>query len=324
MTRPRDSERGAALLTVLMLVAVIAALAAASLEKLRLATRLTGNLAAIEQARAYGLAGEAIAASRITDLLARDASRTTLAGGWLGTPRPFPIDNGSASVTVSDGGNCFNLNSLVEGNAEAGYTARASGVAQFEGLMLALDVPRNDARRIALAAADWIDTDTFALPGGAEDQAYRDFRTANTLMADASEVRVVTGMTAGAYARIRPWLCALPAADLSPINVNTLAPDQAPLVAMLLPGQLDIEGARRVILSRPRDGFPSMVEFWRMPALSGFTPSPEILAQPKLKTSWFQLDIDIDLAGAEFDQTSLIDARENPVRAVRRVFGDPA
>ena len=50
MTPPR-AERGAALLTVLMLVSGIGVIAAASLERLKLQTHLSGNMAAIDQAR---------------------------------------------------------------------------------------------------------------------------------------------------------------------------------------------------------------------------------------------------------------------------------
>src|SRR3546814_7765026 len=48
------------------------------------------------------------------------------------------------------------------------------------------------------------------------------------------------GVTPSIYATLRPWICALPTSDLSPINVNTLRPDQAPLIAMLAPEQLSI------------------------------------------------------------------------------------
>ena len=44
---PSERERGAALLTVLLLVAIIAVLAGAALERLRLTTRLAGNALAV-------------------------------------------------------------------------------------------------------------------------------------------------------------------------------------------------------------------------------------------------------------------------------------
>ena len=89
--RGKASERGAALLTVLLLVAVISVLAAGALEKLRLSTRLAANGAAIEQARAYAYAAETVATIRVNAILNQDAARTTLAGGWAGRPYTLPV-----------------------------------------------------------------------------------------------------------------------------------------------------------------------------------------------------------------------------------------
>ena len=58
---PPDRERGAALLTVLLLVAIVAVLAGTALERLRLTTRLASNALAGEQARGYARAAEALA-----------------------------------------------------------------------------------------------------------------------------------------------------------------------------------------------------------------------------------------------------------------------
>ena len=71
-------ERGAALLTVLLLVAVMAVVAATALERVALATRMTGNGGAIDQARAYADAGTQIARMRIGDLVASNPARITL------------------------------------------------------------------------------------------------------------------------------------------------------------------------------------------------------------------------------------------------------
>ncbi len=59
---PPKGEKGAALLTVLLLVAVMAVISATALDRLRLSTRLAVNGAAMAQARAYTLAAEGIAA----------------------------------------------------------------------------------------------------------------------------------------------------------------------------------------------------------------------------------------------------------------------
>jgi len=315
----RAPEEGAALLSVLLLVAVMSVLAAASLEKLKYATRLSGNGAAIDQARSYGIAAETIAMYRIGDLLQRDTTKTTLQGNWAGQPMPFPIDGGIATAQLDDGGNCFNLNSLVTSNSGGMTTVRAAGVEQFERLMLVLQTPSNEARNIARAAADWIDTDTVPLPGGAEDGAYRSYRTANTLMIDPSELRAVAGVRAEVYTRLRPYLCTLPVTDLSPININTLSPARAALIAMLVPG-LDPARAARVLTERPQFGFESTSAFWNKPALAG--AGPDAKQQTKMATSWFDLKVLIELRGAEIEQHSLIDASRKPARLVRRSYGE--
>ena len=325
---PRKSETGAALLTVLMLVAVIGVIAAASLERMKIATRQSINMAAIDQARAYGFAAESVALSRVADLVGRDPGKTTLDGDWQGREIPFPIDGGTATAKLLDGGNCFNLNSVVTGDVSTRLGARPVAIEQFAALMIILGIQPNDARLLSLALADWVDSDSTPLSGGAEDGSYAraeiPYRTANTLMVDASEIRLLAGMTPEIYATIRPWVCALPITELSPINVNTLLPAQAPLVAMLIPGKLNLQIAKQMIDERPQGGYGSVVNFWSLPAKSGITPSPEILAQTQVKTRWFALDLSIELAGAELRETALVDALLAPARLVRRVYGDPA
>ena len=145
---------------------------------------------------------------------------------------------------MRDGGNCFNLNSVVEGDPRTALVRRPSGVAQFAGLMMALDVPEADARRIAEAAADWADSDADARPGRRPRMPpMRPARRPTAPATPCSPIRASCArspaMTPALYRRLRPWLCALPVSDLSPINLNTLLPEQAPLLAMLAPGQLE-------------------------------------------------------------------------------------
>ncbi|QNA84108.1 type II secretion system minor pseudopilin GspK [Sphingomonas sp. So64.6b] len=328
MTRPADrhEERGAALLTVLLLVAVIAVLSATALEKLRLATRLSGNAAATEQARAYAYAAETLALTKVSDLLGRDAARVTLVGGWSGKPFPLPVPGGLATARVQDGGNCFNLNGLVVETEPGIYAAYTPARIQFVRLMRLVGVPVQVATPISDAASDWIDSDTNALPAGAEDSTYlgavTPYRTANTLMADPSELRAVTGVTPEIYTKIRPWLCTLPIAAPSIINVNTLLPEQAPLFAMLLPDTLTVEAARQMLLKRPPQGYESTNAFWQLPALSGITQAPDAVAQTGVTTHWFALDVNVTLGGAELEQQSTIDATRLPARLVSRHWGE--
>jgi len=363
MKRRQPGETGAALLTVLILVGIMGAIAVGVFDRLRLATMLTGNAGGLEAARGFALVGEQLVSVRIDDLIAASPQRTTLAGGWQGRTITLPLPAGTARARVIDGSNCFNLNSLVTGTAPDALVSRSLAIGQFVNLMLVLDMARSDARQIAAAAADWIDSDDRPNADGAEDGAYaaganavgaqagayavgaqagayavgaqagaqadvyagapQPYRTANTLMAEVSELRAVTGVTPALYARLRPWLCTLPVAELSPINVNTLLPAQAPLIAMLYGETLAIDAARRVIAERPAGGWPATAEFWNSPTLRDLPPPGEVLQQVRVTTRWFALDLDVDVGGTQLHETGLIDARQPPARiAVRRWTGD--
>lgn len=326
--RAKPSERGAALLTVLLLVAVISVLAASALEKLRLSTRLAANGAAIEQARAFAYAAETVATIRVNAILAQDAARTTLAGGWAGRPYPLPVPGGIATLTVTDGGNCFNLNGLVS-ESEGLYLARPDQVAQFVRLMKLIGIPGQSAEGIAASAADWIDTDGNPLPFGAEDSAYRSkdvpYRTPNTLMTDISELRAIAGVTPELYDKLSPYVCALPIAKPSQINVNTLQPEQAALFAMLFPDTMDLGKARALLLQRPAAGYDSVTDFWNQPVLGNLNADQDAKDnQTSVRTYWFDMKIDVTANGVQLTQTDLLDATRDRAQIVSRQWSDPA
>ncbi|WP_404369301.1 type II secretion system minor pseudopilin GspK [Sphingomonas sp. MMS24-J45] len=319
------SERGAALLTVLLLVAVIAVLAGTALEKLRLATRLGSNAVALDQARAYSYAAETLAVVKVTDLLLKAEDKVTLQGDWSGKRIPLPVPNGRASAVVVDGGNCFNLNSLVTETGPGVYAAFTPARIQFARLIRLVDPAARSPDAIAAAASDWIDTDSDAIQDGAEDGAYAGgklgYRTGNTLMRDPSELRAVAGVSRADYDKLRPWICALPVAAPSKINVNTILPEQAPLLAMLRPN-LAVEAVRQALLRRPPQGFNATAGFWSQPIITGAGASDDAAGQTDIKSMWFSLQVDVAIDGAILQQTGLIDASVLPARLVSRQWGE--
>ena len=320
------SERGAALLAVLLLVAVTGAIAAAAMESLSLSRAAALNTVALDQGRAYAQAVEQLTLLTVDEMIGRNPDRTTLEGGWNGAVRRIALPGGgTARVRLRDGGNCFNLNSVVEGDPRTRLVRRQTGVDQFAGLLQALGVGMSEGRRIAEAAADWADTDSLPGPAGAEDSAYtggpHPYRTANSLFADPGEVRMLAGMTPEILARVRPWLCALPAAILSPLDMNTLLPEQAPLLSMLAPGQFDVERARRVLAGRPASGWSNQIEFWRIDALRGLSVPLDAQLQLQTRTQWFAVDVSVAMDDGEFAESALVDARLQPSLLVSRRWG---
>ena len=326
MTFAKPSERGAALLSVLLMVAVLAVIAATTLDRLALSSKLSGNGNGLAQARMFSYATESIAAARLEDLVARDAAQTTLAGGWLGTDQVLPIPIGRATAKVRDGGNCFNLNSLVTEN-EGVYQASATGQDQMTSLMVVLGVNENIARAIAVAAADWADSDSTPLAGGAEDEAYRGaaigYLAANRPYAHPSELRAVKGVTPAIYAKLRGWICALPEPVLSPLNVNTLLPEQAPLLVMLFPpNRMSATTARTYLAKRPASGYGSLIRFWEAPELAALAPSPLVQGQVKLTSNYFLLESEVSLGELVLQGESMIVASPAPARVIWRSWGE--
>lgn len=303
-----DGERGMALLIVLVLVAVISTLAIAILEDVRFAIRRTANAEAVGQARWYALGAETLAQAQLRRLAKLDTARTTLRGGWNGRVFRFPIEGGVMQGRVSDGVACFNLNSVVMGAGEQ-LQVRDVGVRQFTVLLVALRIPQ--AETLAGALADWIDSDDVRESAGAEDEAYgrgrRPYRTAGAPMAEVSELRAVRGVTPEVYARLRPFVCALPTVDLSPINVNTLPGDRAVLITMLTDGAVAPEAARRVLERRLPGGWPDADAFWAEEGFAGVAPAGEAAQQATVRTRFFTLETDVVFADAEVVSSALFE-----------------
>ena len=304
---PPQSERGAALLTVLLLVAVMATIAATAMDRLGVGIRLAGNSASLTQGRAWLGTAELLAMTRIEDLLAADRAQT-LGGGWMGKPRTITLpDGGVVQASVDDGGNCFNLNSLVESRGPE-LVGRPQASRQFVALMGSLGIAGGEGEGIAAAATDYIDSDS-------ESAA-----APNRPMIDVSELRATGRITPRAYRLIERWVCALPTTDLSPINVNTLLPEQAPLLAMLAPGVIDPARARAQLATRPAGGFGSVMQFWNSPALRGLAVPPEAAQQVQVRTGFFRLKASVRSADAELAEIALIDARTMPAQIVWRAW----
>jgi general secretion pathway protein K len=320
--RPGSGNReGMALLTVLLLVAVMSVVAVAVLDDVRFSVRRATNAETQALAQWYASGAEALARRQVARLLATGPARTPLEPEWNGRRLSFPIEGGSISAVVTDGQACFNLNSLVEGVGED-LMARPSGTAQFLALGRAVGAPDSRMRAVADALTDWLDADSMARPLGAEDGAYAGlatpYRTGGVLLAEVSELRAIKGVDADLYRRLRPYVCALPTSAPSPLNVNTLTPEQAPLLMMLTDNALGPEAARAVIARRPRGGWPDAAAFWAQPALAAVEIPAEAREQAAVLTRYFNLRIDVDYGGGRVVRTALLHAQ--PDGAVRTVI----
>lgn len=319
--RPNISHRqdGVALLTVLLLVAVMAVLVMSVLDDIRFGLRRASNAQSMAQARWYAMGAETLAKSRIEQLMASPAA-TTPASEWSGRPMVFPIEHGLIQAQLADASTCFNLNSVAEGAGDL-WQRRERGAREFETLLSELGIPAHRSAALVDALVDWIDSDQSPGPEGAEDETYArhrgGYRTAGTLLAESSELRAIEGFDAALYARLRPYVCALPTADLSRINVNALREDQALLLVMLTDGALDEASARRLIRARPPSGWSSADAFWAQPMLAGLPPR-EGTGRIAVRPRFFSLDTRIEYADAQFVSSALLEYAAGRVHLVAR------
>ena len=205
MPRP---QRGIALLIALLAVALAAVLIAGLLDRGELALARTRNALRASQAEAYAQALEAYA----VDVLIKDngeGAQDTHADLWAAPLPPQEVPGGIIIGSLTDLNGCINLNNL----ASADAATSAAWVTVLANLLRNAGVDP----AIANEAKAWIhspdDADSFYL---AQPVPYR---SAQRPFAHVSELRLVRGVTSDVYARIAPYLCALPTG--TKLNVNT-------------------------------------------------------------------------------------------------------
>ncbi len=278
--RLRD-DRGAALVTVMLLVSIMAAGMAISFDALGFMTKRHTASRMFEQARYYALGGEQLAltaAEKLSKAKARLTEAQTVS---------YPIDGGRIEGLISDASNCFNVNSLVEATGSGGYRANARAIAQYGRMLAHLGFGEREAEGLAGALADWADSDSRPGPQGAEDYDYADlespYRTANTLVRDITELRLVQGYTPEVLARVTPLLCARDNTADTILNVNVLRISEAPLLAAILGPDFSLEAAVNLIAARPAGGYADIADFYFERGFQGRSIEQDVRAQTTVK-----------------------------------------
>lgn len=306
----KSRQQGVALLTVLLLVAVMSVLLVSVLDDIRFGIRRAENANAQSQAQWYALGAESLARSQLRALNARDRQRTTADGDWNERPFVFPIDDGVIRARISELSTCFNLNSVVEGAEEQLYR-RETGIWQFVALAGGVGIAPQRASELAAALVDWIDSDQATGTSGAEDGHYlrgnKPYRTSGTLLAEASELRAIRGFDEPTYQALRPHVCALPSVELSPVNINMLEAQDALMLVMLSEGKLGLSAARSVIARRPEGGWRDFATFWATPGMAALSPGNDTLEQVSLRTRYFGLHAEVQYLDADVVLSTLLE-----------------
>ncbi len=302
--RKRD-ESGAALLTTLMIVAALSAISVSVLADMRRSGRISANATSIAQAQWYAIGAEAFAQVTAEDLISGVMPRTALAG----PPRTatFPLDNGLMQVAVRDGSTCINLNGVVAGAGDV-YERDETGAAQLRTMMEIQGIPGGRAADLVDALVAWIDTGGGSVD--ADDGPYAQvdppYLTGREPLAELSELRAVRGYTPEIIRKLRPWVCALPQVGPSKVNLNALAPEQAPLLTAISEDRISIEQARDLIKRRPAVGWQSIGEVFADPRLSGLGLPDTVMGSFALETRFLAIDVLVTHGEAEVVMSELM------------------
>ncbi|MCZ6853064.1 MAG: type II secretion system minor pseudopilin GspK [Gammaproteobacteria bacterium] len=219
----RDS--GVVLLSVLLIVALLAAVAYQLLARHSLTVAQARYSFGSDQSLAYALGAESLA----RQVLFEDWSQSgqgvdNLLETWAQPLAPFEIENGLLEVQVRDMHRCFNLNSLA-GNEAKGNLER------LKTLLRNSNVPET----LANTWQDWVDADDSITGFGAEDGDYllldRAYRTANQRAGHVSEFNLIVGFETDYLETLGDVLCVIPSDSLR-LNINTVS---AEVLASLSP-----------------------------------------------------------------------------------------
>ncbi len=297
-------QRGVALITAIVLVAIATILAVHIGTRAALDLRRTAGLAALDQGWHVALGAEAWAAEILGEDFENDPEMDHLAEAWAQPLPGLPIDGGEVRAALEDMQGRFNLNNLVTAEREANPKA----IELFSRLLLQVGAQP----RWATIMADWLDVDTIPDPEGAEDGTYLSqnppYRAANGIVTTTTEMLALPGMTREEFERIRPYVAALPVGTT--INLCTA---KAPVLAALIQGGTDF-GDPELLASNRKDGcFPTREILQTDP--SAWNPIKDIVEQ---KSDWFRAVTAVRIGTSEFTLYSLIE--RNGSTAIRTVL----
>jgi len=305
MMRLPGRQRGVAVITALLIIALATVLVAAAMSDFDLNLRRTEATLFTEQAQMYALGAESWA-TRILSEDAEDNSVDHPGEVWATDLPPLPIEGGALDGSLIDLQGRFNINNLVDANGEIDPAA----LEQFRRLLELLDL---DTRQAGFAA-DWIDTNIDpAFPDGAEDSSYLGqipaYRTPNMPVTSVSELMSLPEMNKETYDALLPFVTALPRG--TPINVNTAS---APVLASLS-ADLSISDATRVIEDRPEEGYEDLTELEEI--------IPAGLALPiGVSSRFFQLTVRVNIGSTELTMYSLLERQgAGSIRSLLRSYG---
>ena len=304
-----SSQRGVALLTILVMVALATILAATIAKRQTNTAENTGYLMRQDQSLLYAKSAEAF----FSELLIQDSDNGSsidhLQENWAKPMPSFPVEDGSVSGKLLDESGKFNLNNLVKAD---GNQVDDSARRWFEKLLQRVGLPAE----LSQAVIDWQDTnDEVTGAMGAESSYYQGldpaYLTPNTKFHSIEELKLVRGFEGKNYDLIKPYVTALP--EQTKVNMNT-AP--ALLLASIDP-KVDVKAIEQQLKVKETElaHFNNVGDLWKLSAFSGIDEQSKTDAASLLdsKSNYFTAQIEVVLSERKRQFTSLMMRKDKQV-----------
>lgn len=296
-----DKQKGVALLVVLILLVMMSALAARISQQFCRNLQKTHYQVSQQQLR-WAMQAQEKAVKAILQTEASGESRALAPDGDWHQPLETRGDDYTLVSQTEDAQDCFNVNNLLAADKapQVQDAAAATGKPRKEQIVEQLltdsGVSQATAEEVYLQLVDYLDGDATTVKEGAESDAWAGAvparQPANQMMRTIAEIKLLPAFPAQAYPKVSKRLCALPD-PASKVDVNTLKPEQAGVLAAMFPGKLTEEDARRLIDARPEAGWESLDAFSKV--LEQTFPQlkdelPQVAEQLAINSRYFRVD----------------------------------
>ncbi|HED1244212.1 TPA: type II secretion system minor pseudopilin GspK [Enterobacter bugandensis] len=262
-------QKGVALLVVLILLVMMSALAAKISQQFCRNLQKTHYQVSQQQLRWAMQAQEKVVKDRLQTEATGENKALNLDGDWH-QPLETRGEDYTVVSQVEDAQDCFNVNNLLaaekipQGQNAPAVPEKPRNEQIVEQILTESGISHTTAEEVYQQLVDYLDGDATTAKDGAESDAWAGVlparQPANQMMRTIAEIKQLPAFPVAAYPKVSKLLCALPD-SASKVDVNTLKPEQAALLAALFPGKLTEDDAVRLIDSRPETGWENMETF---------------------------------------------------------------
>ncbi len=349
-------QRGVALITVMLIVALCSIIAAQMTTRLQTQMQRSTNISFNQQAYWYALGAEAFTKRVLIKAFKDEPKVTHLEQIWAEGGSNYPVAFGEISGEITDLQSCLNLNALhpkaktknespdsesdssAKTEKKTENTTASSGKSKndkelpaatvLEALIVNLNIEgvgNFEAEAMVNALTDWLDSnDIITGSGGAEDNDYasREFPylAANSYLGSVNELRLIEHFTPAVILALTPYVCVLPQNAQHLININTLDEEKPELLQALLGSSL--EDAQEVLSARDSSGYDKVEDFLKLKELTKIRVEKWQKAPFVVDSEYFKLKANARFNNSYFSMSSIMKVNESQqIQVISRTIG---